>query len=86
MTDMSGQTVQTQIGAVCQSDQGLHCLHFCLPSFGIITQLHPLLKRDNPEICENLRKFSGKNGPKFSDRQALANSAVPDQTALPGAV
>ena len=34
-TDMSGQTVQTQISLLLeeQTDQGLHCL----PSFGLIT-------------------------------------------------
>ena len=34
-TDRSGQTVQTQIRLLLEekSDQGVHCLQFCLPLF-----------------------------------------------------
>ena len=66
--DMSGQTVQTQIRLLLeeQSDQGLHCLQFCLHL------LHALLFVDYSKFFRC---------PKFSDRYVWANSADPDQTA-----
>ena len=53
-TDRSGQTVQTQIRLLeKQSDQGLHCLQFCLHLLDVLLMVKPL--------CSNFRVITANS-------------------------
>ena len=83
LTERSWQTLQIQIRLQIeeQSDLGFHCLQYC-SIFECISQwlnIFVHILKYSEQIWYIILHY--RNEPKFSDRQVLAYSADPDQTA-----